>query len=246
MSRALALPSSAKRIAFSASAAAHAAIIAAVLLFADLDRKPPVEIPRSIDLVSVEELLPPAPAPKAAIESPAAPLVAPAQAETKEANPPPQPSQAVPTPGLSAEELGPPAPDGGGMVAAVGEPTAAPSPVPSQPVAPVAAGTGSSAEPDYLPQFRITKVPIIPVKELLAKIEYPPLAAAQGIEATVILELLIDESGRIRKVSVLKDPGFGFAEAAIKALSGLVCEPAQVEGRPVAVRYRYPVRFALK
>ena len=47
-------------------------------------------------------------------------------------------------------------------------------------------------------------------------------------------------------MSVLKDPGFGFAEAAIKALAGLVCEPAQVEGRPVAVRYRYPVRFALK
>jgi protein TonB len=74
---------------------------------------------------------------------------------------------------------------------------------------------------------------------------YPPLAASQGLEVTVILELSIDNGGVIRKIVVLKDPGYGFSEAAIKALSGIHVIPAQAGGEPVAVRYRYPIRFTL-
>jgi protein TonB len=109
-----------------------------------------------------------------------------------------------------------------------------------------AAPAGASAEPDYLPQFKITDAPVVPAKSVLAKIAYPPLAAKQGIEATVYLELLIDAAGKIRKVTVLKDPGYGFAEAAVTALAGIVCTPAMIDGQAVAVRFRYPVRFALK
>ncbi len=109
-------------------------------------------------------------------------------------------------------------------------------------------GTGPAATDDseYLPQFRITDAPVIPAKTVLSKIEYPPLAARQGIEATVFLELLIDATGTIRKITVLKDPGYGFAEVAVAALKGLVCSPAKVDGQAVAVRFRYPVRFTLK
>ena len=106
--------------------------------------------------------------------------------------------------------------------------------------------TGNAEEPDYLPQFKITEVPVIPSEKVLSKIAYPPLAAKQGIEATVFLELYIDERGAIRQIKVLKDPGFGFAEAAVRALDGAECVPAKMDGRPVAVRYRYPVRFTLK
>ena len=45
---------------------------------------------------------------------------------------------------------------------------------------------------------------------------------------------------------MLKDPGNGFAEAAIAALGDIFCVPAKIDGHPVAVRYRYPVRFTLK
>jgi len=97
-----------------------------------------------------------------------------------------------------------------------------------------------------VPQFKATELPVISAKDALSRIEYPALAAKQGIEATVYLELYIDKRGKIVRAAVLKDPGFGFAEAAIKALVGLVCTPAKMDGQAVALRYRYPVRFTLK
>ena len=98
---------------------------------------------------------------------------------------------------------------------------------------------------DYVPQHKISVIPEIPTKQILSKIEYPKMAMKQGIEGVVYLELFIDESGNIRRINVLKDPGYGFAEAAIAALDGIVCKPALVNDKPVAVRFRYPVRFIL-
>ena len=101
-------------------------------------------------------------------------------------------------------------------------------------------------EPDYLPQHKISLIPEIPSKEILSRITYPPIALKQGIEGVVYLELFIDADGRIRKINVLKDPGYGFAEAAVDAIKGLICKPALVNGKPVPVRFRYPVRFSVK
>lgn len=98
---------------------------------------------------------------------------------------------------------------------------------------------------DYVPQHKISVIPEIPTKAILSKIEYPKMAMKQGIEGVVYLELFIDESGNIRRINVLKDPGYGFADAAIAALDGIRCRPALVNDKPVAVRFRYPVRFVL-
>ena len=100
-------------------------------------------------------------------------------------------------------------------------------------------------EIDYVPQHKISVVPEIPTKQILSKIEYPKMAMKQGIEGVVYLELFIDEYGNIRRVNVLKDPGYGFAEAAVAALEGISCKPAMMNDKPVAVRFRYPVRFVL-
>ena len=100
-------------------------------------------------------------------------------------------------------------------------------------------------EIEYVPQHKISVVPEIPTKSILSKIEYPKMAMKQGIEGVVYLELFIDENGNIRQVNVLKDPGYGFAEAAIAALDGIICKPALMNDKPVAVRFRYPVRFVL-
>ena len=101
-------------------------------------------------------------------------------------------------------------------------------------------------EPDYLPQHKISSIPEIPTKEILSKIEYPQMALRQGNEGVVYLELFIDQNGYIRKINILKNPGFGFAEAALKALEGIVCKPAMANGKPCAVKFRYPVRFTVK
>lgn len=98
---------------------------------------------------------------------------------------------------------------------------------------------------EYIPQQKISKVPVFPVKNILSKLEYPKMAKKQGIEGVVLLELFIDKNGKIQKIKVLKDPGNGFAEAAVSAFTGINCVPALINGTPCAVRYRYPVRFKL-
>lgn len=98
---------------------------------------------------------------------------------------------------------------------------------------------------EYLPQHKISSVPIIPSREVLSRIVYPPMALKQGIEAIVYLELFIDSKGQIRSIKVLKDPGHGFAESAVAALNGITCIPANANGKACAVRYRYPVKFTL-
>lgn len=100
-------------------------------------------------------------------------------------------------------------------------------------------------ESAFLPQHKISSVPVIPIREVLSKIEYPPMALRQGIEAVVYLELFIDSKGAIKNIKVLKDPGHGFAEAAVAALKGIVCVPANANGKNCAVRYRYPIKFTL-
>lgn len=102
-----------------------------------------------------------------------------------------------------------------------------------------------NSELDYVPQHKISIIPGIPTQEVLDRIEYPPIALRQGIEGVVYLELFIDKEGLIRKIRVLKDPGYGFADAAVAALTGVRCKPAYANGVPVAVRFRYPVRFTV-
>ena len=106
--------------------------------------------------------------------------------------------------------------------------------------------SGSKDDSDeFLPQHKISSVPVIPSNQVLSRIVYPPMALKQGIEAVVYLELFIDAKGSIRKIKVLKDPGHGFAEAAVAALKGISCVPASANGKSCAVRYRYPVKFTL-
>jgi periplasmic protein TonB len=113
-------------------------------------------------------------------------------------------------------------------------------------------GTGGTVEStdgeiEYLPQYKLIKAPVMPVNEIQSKIIYPPLANKQGIEAIVIVELYIDQNGSIKKISILKDPGYGFAEAAINALKGIKCIPGEAaNGVKAASIFRYPVRFTLK
>ncbi|HOF84621.1 MAG TPA: energy transducer TonB [Treponemataceae bacterium] len=99
---------------------------------------------------------------------------------------------------------------------------------------------------NYVPQHKISVIPDIPTREVLNRIVYPPMALRQEIEGVVYLELFIDQSGVVRKILVLKDPGYGFADAAVAALTGLRCKPAYANGEPVAVRFRYPVRFTVQ
>lgn len=101
-------------------------------------------------------------------------------------------------------------------------------------------------EPEFLPQHRISHPPEIPTEEIRSRVEYPILANRQGIEGVVYLELFIDEAGVIQRIEILREPGFGLGSAAAAAFDGITVAPAESNGRPVAVRFRYPVRFQLR
>lgn len=78
------------------------------------------------------------------------------------------------------------------------------------------------------------------------RIPYPPEAKAKGIEGPVVMDLLIDKTGRVRQVSLVRGPGAGLDEAALGAVKNFEFEPARAGADVVAVKIRYTYRFVLE
>jgi protein TonB len=98
----------------------------------------------------------------------------------------------------------------------------------------------------YIDAENAAVAPQFPLEELRKNLAYPSLARKQGREGLVLLQLWISTDGTIDRIEILEDPGYGMAQAAERAFSGLVAVPAMLDGEPVAVRMRYPVRFSLR
>jgi TonB family protein len=75
---------------------------------------------------------------------------------------------------------------------------------------------------------------------------YPGSARRQGIEGDVILQLSVDEAGKLMSVSVARGSGHrALDEAVIAAVKLWRFEPAVADGRPAAAVAELPVRFRL-
>jgi protein TonB len=94
----------------------------------------------------------------------------------------------------------------------------------------------------------ISVPPVFSEQDIRRNLVYPSIARRSGIEGLVYLELFIDSRGQVQRINILREnpENRGFGEAAAAAFRGLSCKPAEANGRPVAVRYRYPVRFRLR
>jgi protein TonB len=112
----------------------------------------------------------------------------------------------------------------------------------------IAPSQGNSGQDEYLPMHRVSVAPIFSEREIRDRLIYPPIALRAKIEGMVYLELFVDRHGEVRRITVLRETpeNRGFAEAAVKAFEGIRGTPAQANGTAVAVRYRYPVRFAIR
>ena len=75
---------------------------------------------------------------------------------------------------------------------------------------------------------------------------YPTIARKLGKEGLVLLRLTIDEKGKLLNVEVLEDPGYGFAEAALKAVKQSSYIPAHRAGNPVLTKALLPIKFVLR
>jgi protein TonB len=92
-------------------------------------------------------------------------------------------------------------------------------------------------------EFLVSKMP-----QLLSevRIPYPDEARKKGVQGAVTMDLLIDANGKVRQVELVGGPGAGLNEAAFQAIQQFRFKPAEVDGRPVAVRIRYAYRFVLE
>jgi protein TonB len=116
------------------------------------------------------------------------------------------------------------------------------------PIQNVVAAGSLLTQDNYLPMHQLSVPPKFDDNAIIQDLVYPPIALRSGIEGRVILELFVDRTGVVQRVTILReDPeGRGFGESAVRAFTGRRGNPAIANGEAVSARYRYPVVFRIK
>ena len=84
------------------------------------------------------------------------------------------------------------------------------------------------------------------MKFLNKNLRYPPAARENGIEGRVVVQFVVDETGNISDLQVLRDIGGGCAEEAVRVVKQMPnWKPGKQNGNPVKVYYKLPVTFKL-
>jgi len=94
-----------------------------------------------------------------------------------------------------------------------------------------------------------SKLSKVPTQTKFVEAEYPAEAAAAGVEADVILLLDIDAEGFVTAVGIdtpADPPGMGFDEAAMLVAQEWEFEPAELDGKAIAVQITYRYKFRMK
>jgi TonB family protein len=81
---------------------------------------------------------------------------------------------------------------------------------------------------------------------LVNHIRYPAEAREKGIQGTVVVAFIVDESGKLSDLQVLRSVGGGCDEETIRVVRQMpVWEPGVQNGEKVKVKYTLPVKFKL-
>jgi protein TonB len=76
---------------------------------------------------------------------------------------------------------------------------------------------------------------------------YPQASRAAGEQGVVLIEAMVDASGRVRQMRVIESPGYPLLESAAKsAMRQARFKPAMLDGSPVACTVCVPFRFVLR
>lgn len=102
-------------------------------------------------------------------------------------------------------------------------------------------------DPDALPipseDYLVTNMPVL-LSEV--RIPYPRESKKKGIQGAVVMDLLIDASGKVREATLVEGPNQELSAAALAAAKGFRFSAALIQDKPVAVRIRYLYRFVLE
>lgn len=101
--------------------------------------------------------------------------------------------------------------------------------------------------PDFVPY---DEPPLIigGMETLMKELQYPDMARKAGVEARVIVAVLVDTDGKSIKTRILKSTveKLGFEEEAVRALMRMKWKPAYQRDLPVKVWISIPVAFRLR
>ncbi|MBS1963675.1 MAG: TonB family protein [Bdellovibrionales bacterium] len=89
-------------------------------------------------------------------------------------------------------------------------------------------------------------VTAMPVLETDFRIPYPPEARKAKIQGRVLMKLLVDGEGKVRRATLINGPGYGLNEAAVDAMKNFRFRPARVQDKPVAVEIQFAYNFVLE
>lgn len=103
----------------------------------------------------------------------------------------------------------------------------------------------SAAHEEPLVEYDTPPSPVGGMQAIGEKIHYPPEARADGVEGEVIVEVAIDENGKVGDTRILRSVRADLDSAAVAALRDVVFHPAMKDGQPIAIRVAIPIRFRL-
>ena len=99
--------------------------------------------------------------------------------------------------------------------------------------------------PRPVAQVRVADLPVAPRKIVDARPTYPEIARAARVEGTIIMEAVIDTSGRVTQLRVLRSVPM-LDQAALDAVRQWRYTPSLYGGHPVSVLMTITVRFQLQ
>ena len=85
------------------------------------------------------------------------------------------------------------------------------------------------------------------MKFLAQNIKYPPLAKESGIQGRVFINFVVEPTGAISNVKILRGIGGGCDEEAVRVVESMPkWKPGKQRGKNVRVSYNLPVKFTLQ
>ena len=85
----------------------------------------------------------------------------------------------------------------------------------------------------------------MPVLKTFIKADYPAALVKKGIEGTVLLDIVVNDSGRVDSVAVVKGINPALDSSAARAAAKFTFTPATAGGKPVAVLLQYAYHFTV-
>ena len=98
---------------------------------------------------------------------------------------------------------------------------------------------------EQMPQFPGGEAALM--KFLASHINYPPMAAENNVQGRVVVQFVVDKTGKVGEVKVVRNVDKDLDREAIRVCQALPkFTPGRQNGRPVSVWYTLPIQFKLQ